>query len=548
MIEGIIYETFNNLRYYHENEVVEFKKAENNFDFDDLGKYFSALSNEANLRDKDFAWLVFGVHDKTREILGTSYKNGMKSLQKLKYDLSQHTTDRNTFRDIYELEVEGKRVLMFQIPAAPRGIPMAWQGHFYARRGESLVALDMSKYEEIRRQTVNEDWTAEVVPDATIDDLDQEAIAKAREGYKQRYPRLAKECDGWDDKVFLDKAGLTIDGKVTRTTLLLVGKETSAHKLNHIAQIVWKCFQDGQVFGDIYTIPFVLTTTELLGRIRNYRFKIYPKDSLIPAEVWKYDTESVLEGMHNSIAHQQYEKNARIIVTENMDSLKFQNDGNFYEGDYKEYITGEKTPKSYRNPALVKAMVNIRMIDTQGYGIHKMYQSQKDRYLPMPDYDLSTADEVVLNLPGTIIDENYSLMLLANQDMSLMDAVLLDQVQKGKPINDSAIKKLRKEGLIEGRKPHLYVSKQIAKATNTQVEYTLKKGFNDAECQEWILKALKDHKVLSRKQINELLWNKLPMDFTEEQKMSKIKNLLYKMHKNDEIWLDEDRMWHRKES
>ena len=218
-------------------------------------------------------------------------------------------------------------------------------------------------------------------------------------------------------------------------------------------------------------------------------------------------------------------------MTENMDSLKFQNDGNFYEGDYKEYITGEKTPKSYRNPALVKAMVNIRMIDTQGYGIHKMYQSQKDRYLPMPDYDLSTADEVVLNLPGTIIDENYSLMLLANQDMSLTDAVLLDQVQKGKPINDSAI-----------------VSKQIAKATNTQVEYTLKKGFNDAECQEWILKALKDHKVLSRKQINELLWNKLPMDFTEEQKMSKIKNLLYKMHKNDEIWLDEDRMWHRKES
>jgi ATP-dependent DNA helicase RecG len=543
-----IYETFDNLRYHCENEVVEFKKAENSFSFDELGKYFSALSNEANLRDKDFAWLVFGVHDKTREILGTSYKNGMKSLQKLKYDLSQHTTDRNTFRDIYELEVEGKRVLMFQIPAAPRGIPMAWQGHFYARRGESLVALDMSKYEEIRRQTVNENWTAEVVAEATIDDLDMKAIAKAREGYKQRYPKLAKECDGWDDKVFLDKAGLTIDGKVTRTTLLLVGKETSAHKLNHIAQIVWKCFQDGQVFGDIYTIPFVLTTTELLGRIRNYRFKIYPKDSLIPAEVWKYDTESILEGMHNSIAHQQYEKNARIIVTENMDSLKFQNDGNFYEGDYKEYITGEKTPKSYRNPALVKAMVNIRMIDTQGYGIHKMYQSQKDRYLPMPDYDLSTADEVILNLPGTIIDENYSLMLLANQDMSLTDAVLLDQVQKGKPINDNAIKKLRKEGLIEGRKPHLYVSKQIAKATNTQVEYTLKKGFNDAECQEWIMKALNDHKVLSRKQINELLWNKLPMDFTEEQKMSKIKNLLYKMHKNDEIWLDEDRMWHRKES
>ena len=138
----------------------------------------------------------------------------------------------------------------------------------------------MNKYEEIRRQTVNEDWTAEVIADATLDDLDKDAIEKAREGYKQRYPNLAEECDGWDDKVFLDKACLTIGGKITRATLLLVGKETSAHKLNHIAQIVWKCFQDGQVFGDIYTIPFIRTTSELLGRIRNYRFKIYPWDVL----------------------------------------------------------------------------------------------------------------------------------------------------------------------------------------------------------------------------------------------------------------------------
>lgn len=264
-----IYAVFERLRYHHEDEVVEFKSAENSYDFDDIGKYFSALSNEANLREQAFAWLVFGVENKTREIVGTAYKNGMKSLQRLKYDFSQHTTDRNTFRDIFELSVEGKRVLMFQVPAAPRGIPISWKGHFYARRGESLVALDVSKYEEIRRQTVEDDWSAVVIPDASLEDLDELAVAKAREGYKQRFPRLAKECDKWSDSVFLDKAALTVGGNVTRTTLLLVGKETSAYKLNHIAQIVWKCFQDGQVFGDIYTIPFILTTSELLGRIRN---------------------------------------------------------------------------------------------------------------------------------------------------------------------------------------------------------------------------------------------------------------------------------------
>ena len=542
-----IYDTFNNLRYHHEDEVVESKKAENNFDFDDLGKYFSALSNEANLRDKGFAWLVFGVHDKTREILGTSYKNSMKSLQKLKQDLSQHTTDNNTFRDIYELEVEGKRVLMFQIPAAPRGIPMAWQGHFYARRGESLAALDMNKYEEIRRQTVNEDWSKQIADGATIADLDEKAIMKAREGYKEHYPNQKKEVDSWSDEVFLNKAKITIDGKITNAAVLLLGKPESLHFINHIGEIVWRLAGKDNV-GQVFTIPFLLTTTEVMHKIRNYPFKLFPKNSFLPGEGMKYDSEVILEALHNSIAHQDYLENQRIIVIERENELEFRNCGGFFDGTYEDYITGERIPRKYRNQFLAQAMANIKMIDTEGFGIHKMFVSQKERWLPMPDYDKSDNDTVVLTLPGNVIDENYSLMLLENTNIDLTTAVLLDKVQKGKPISENAVKMLRKEKLIEGRKPHLYVSKYIAKATDKQVEYTLKKGFNDAECQEWIIKALNDHKVLSRKQINELLWNKLPIDFTEEQKMAKIKNLLYKMHKNDEIWLDEDRMWHRKES
>ena len=538
----IIYETFNNLRYHYENEVVEFKKAENSFSFDELGKYFSALSNEANLRDKDFGWLVFGVHDKTREILGTSYKNGMKSLQKLKYDLSQHTTDGNTFRDIFELEVEGKRVLMFQIPAAPRGIPMAWQGHFYARRGESLAALDMNKYEEIRRQTVNEDWSKQIADGATITDLDEKAIMKAREGYKEHYPNQKKEVDSWSDEVFLNKAKITIDGKITHAAILLLGKPESLHFINHIGEIVWRLAGKDNV-GQVFTIPFLLTTTEVMHKIRNYPFKLFPKNSFLPGEGMKYDSEVILEALHNSIAHQNYLENQRIIVIERENELEFRNCGGFFDGTYEDYITGERIPRKYRNQFLAQAMANIKMIDTEGFGIHKMFVSQKERWLPMPDYDKSDNDNVVLTLPGNVIDENYSLMLLENTNIDLTTAVLLDKVQKGKPISENAVKMLRKEKLIEGRKPHLYVSKFIAKATDKQVEYLLKKGFNDAECQEWILKALNDHKVLSRKQINELLWNKLPIDFTEDQKMAKIKNLLYKMHKNNTIYLDENRNW-----
>lgn len=135
-------EIFNKLWEHSENEVVEFKKAETNFDIDELGKYFSALSNEANLRDHEFAWIVFGVWDKKHQIIGTTFKDGEVALNRLKQDMSQHTTGNLIFRDIVPLDIEGKRVLLFQIPASPRNIVMHWKGVAYGRDGESLKPLN----------------------------------------------------------------------------------------------------------------------------------------------------------------------------------------------------------------------------------------------------------------------------------------------------------------------------------------------------------------------------------------------------------------------
>lgn len=141
---------FNKLWEHSENEVVEFKKAETNFDIDELGKYFSALSNEANLRDHEFAWIVFGVWDKKHQIIGTSFKDSEVALNRLKQDMSQHTTDNLIFRDIVPIKVEGKRVLLFQVPASPRNIVMHWKGVAYGRDGESLKPLNQAKQDAIR--------------------------------------------------------------------------------------------------------------------------------------------------------------------------------------------------------------------------------------------------------------------------------------------------------------------------------------------------------------------------------------------------------------
>ena len=511
-----------------ENRYLEFKS--NYQDAQKLGKYISALSNGACLDRQDFAYLYFGINDETLDAEGTTFdplRTKAIGNQDLELYLRQYISPKINFSIDTFLYENKTRMVVFKIPAAVNE-PTCFMSKSYIRVDSHITEL--SPYVEWTRTIYNSkiDWTAEIIEEATINDLDPDAIDLARKGFKQRYPDLAKDVDMWSDTTFLDKAKLTQDGKITRAALLLVGREEKAYLLNHISQLVWKCFQEGEIFGDIYTIPYIKTTSKLLNRIRNYRFKIYPSNSLIPAEVWKYDTESILEGLHNCIAHQDYVLGERIVVTEDKDKLTFENAGGFYEGNYEQYILGEKTPKSYRNPFLVKAMVNIKMIDTQGYGIHKLFMKQKERYLPMPDYEGTTDSRVIMHLPGNVIDENYSLLLLSNHEVTLTDSILLDTIQKGKSISDEAMTMLRKKKLIEGRKPHVYVAKSLAQTTGTKVEYTKHKGLENKKCEALLLNSLKDHGSLTKQEIVHLLWDVLSDQLSDSQKENKVDNLLRK--------------------
>ena len=195
-----------------ETELVEFKEAKNDFSKDKLGQYFSALSNEANLMGVDSAWLVFGVADKTHEIVGTNFIDTTKKLNTLKLFINQQTSPNMSFKEIVPIKKNGKHVIIFEVPAAPRGIPVSFNGHYYGREGESIVGLSQDKLKRIFSQTVP-DWSATIVPAATFDDLDPVAIAVAREAYKKKYPSRTEDVNSWDDKKFLDKAKLTIKGK-----------------------------------------------------------------------------------------------------------------------------------------------------------------------------------------------------------------------------------------------------------------------------------------------------------------------------------------------
>lgn len=514
---------------------LEFKS--NHLEYERLGKYISALSNGACLDGEDYAYLYFGVDDKTLNIKGTTFgenEEKAKGQQSLDLTLRREITPKINFQFETFYYYGNDRIVRLKIPKA-KGEPTMFNWKAFIRVESCLTSLE--QYPEWMRSLYNSeiDWSAEIIEGATLADLDPKAIAMAREGYKQRYPYLSDDCDSWEDTVFLDKAALTIDGYITRTTLLLVGKKESVSKIPYISQIVWNFEQDGKTFGDIFSIPFVLSTTELLGRIRNYRFKIYPHNSLIPAEVWKYDTRSILEGLHNCILHQNYALNERIIVTETNEKLVFENAGNFYYKDYTQYIEGKKRPSKYRNRALMNAMVNIKMVDSLGYGIHNLFLRQRERFLPMPDYEGSDETRVVLNMPGVVIDEDYSILLMENTSVSLTDAYLLDQLQKNRPLSKDAMRYLRKQRLIEGKKPNIFICKSIASKMGRKVEYSRHKGLDENACWHSLREALKDHKSLSRPEIDTLLWNNLSDQLSDTQKKDKVRNLLAKWKRNGKI-------------
>ena len=513
-------------QYTDENRFLEFKS--NYQDVDRLGKYISALSNGACLDNQEKGYLYFGVEDSTHCVKGTKFDYKQQKAignQNMELYLRRMITPKINFQIEEFLYQNSIRVVVFIIPAAV-GEPTTYMQQPYIRVNSQTTEL--SPYIDWIRQIYNSrtDWSKEIIKEASINDIDPRALQIAKDAYKLRFPNYAKEVDKWDNATFLDKAKLTINGQITRAALLLIGKEESAHYLNHIAQIVWRLQTDDETAGDIFTIPYIVSTNLLLSRIRNYRIKIYPRDSLIPAEVWKYDTESIMEALYNCIAHQDYAKNGRIVVTERRDELVFSNQGSFYEGNYKDYFEGKKTPDRYRNPFLVQAMVNLKMIDTQGYGIHKMFLSQRSRYLPMPEYDTSDNEKVILHMPGTVINTDYSLLLFENSDISLTEAYLLDRVQRKEQISDEAIRLLRQRKLVEGRKNFLYISNKVAKITKQKAQYSKNKGLDENYYKELILKSIKDNKTMKRQEIVDLLWAKLPDVLTDKQKNYKISNLL----------------------
>ena len=325
--------------------------------------------------------------------------------------------------------------------------------------------------------------------------------------------------------------------EITRAALLLLGREEAEHFLLPAkAKIRWllKDHQGNDRDYALFGMPLLLAVDKVYAKIRNLKYRYIREGTLFPEEIDQYEPYAIREALNNCIAHQDYTRAGRINVIEREESMTFTNLGSFLPGDVRRVVMEDAPEEHYRNRFLATAMFNLKMVDTAGGGIRKLFLFQRQRFFPMPDYDL-TDNRVKVTLTGKVVDMDYARLLAANGTLSLQEIMALDKVQKHQPLDDGEEKLLKAKALVEGRKPNFYIAKTIAQKTGQKAVYSKNRAFDKQYYLDLVCKAVGQHGSMTRKEIDELLWNKLPEWMTEKQRSYKVGNLLGELRRKNKI-------------
>lgn len=521
----------------HETEWLEFKA--NRYEPQVLGEYLSALANAACLAGKPRGYLVFGVQDQTHNVVGTQFdphaakgRGNQDLLMWLAMGLQP-----NVGFEVHVLAHPKGRVVFFEVgPAWDR--PVRFYGTAFIRVGTSKTELHRHPEKERAIWSRRTDWSGHVCEAATLADLDPGALEKAREQFRIKHPKQVGDLAEWDDAIFLNKAKFTVHGAVTNAALLLLGRPESTTLLSPaVARISWilKDAQNRELDYEHFGPPFLLQVDRVLERIRNLNIRALPSGTLFPQEITQYDPWVIREALHNAIAHQDYGLRGRVNVVETPSSILITNVGSFLPGDVDKVIRQDAPLEIYRNPFLAETMVNLNMIDTQGGGIKRMFQKQMQRFFPMPDYNLTESDRVQVSIPGNILDEQYTQLLMERADLGLWQVILLDRVQKGLSIPRDAHRVLKSAGLVEGRYPNLLIAAGVARLTGQKARHIRERGFNKQYYLDAIEALIREHQPIPRSEIDRLLLDKLPEVLDEKQKKAKIHNLMAELARKGRI-------------
>ena len=512
----------------------------NFWDLTKIWQTISALSNAASYHDTSYAYMIWGIENNTWEMRGTTFD--ARKEKRWSQDFWLWLQAKLWHRDVIEdftYQYNWNRFYIMRIKQCGSS-PINFDNTPYIKINSHNQLLNRYPDHLKKILTKQEDRTAKICIWATLLDLSPEALLLARKNYTSIKPNLADEIAEWDDETFLIKTKCAIWSQVTNAGMLLLWKPESSHLLSpHIAQISWilKNRDGDKIDYEHFDWPLLLAVDRVFAKIRNLKYRYMTGESMFPEEVDKYDSYVLREALNNCIAHQDYTLCWRINVIEAEDTITFINVWSFLPGSIENVLKQEATHEKYRNPHLASIMVNFKMIDTIWSGIERMFKTQGKRFFPMPDYVIAN-DKVTVVITGKVLDMNYAKKLLQIPDLSLLDMILLDRVQKKKLLKDDQIKYLKSCGYIEWRKPNLHISLKIAQGTKNVSDYLML----HADIDEQRIKVLEfitlnKNQWVRKKEIYDYLEKKkiLEENLDENQKQARLQNILSYLKSEEKI-------------
>ena len=368
-----------------------------------------------------------------------------------------------------------------------------------------------------------DDWTGNVIRDASLRSLDPEAVRVARAMFSSAFGDRAEECSQWDDETFLTRAGVLKRGRVTVSAAILLGK-VSEQLVPQTVRIRWRLYDTYGHLDDerVFNEPMVLAVAHAASVIRNSSVRIEGQN---PRYVSTYRIKTLEEALYNAVAHQDYDLGGTIdLIERDKESVSVISGGSFSDVSPESMVLSVIPSVKRRNPFLCKAMSGLGLVPMNMSGIKGMYLSQAYRHFPMPRFTIID-DTVIVTFPG-IRFGNYARILDARDDLDIETIMDLDRLSRGLFVDERKMSILERRGLVsisdgipylgfDGDSSHI----RIFKGTDSEA----------------ILDFIRQNGSVRRSDVVSILATRSSKDLTQEQLSVKATNLLQNMRKDGSI-------------
>jgi ATP-dependent DNA helicase RecG len=476
-----------------EGENLEFKEAKTSFHFERLVKYCAALANEGG------GMVVFGVTDKRpRKIVGSQAftqpertRSGLIRNLRLNIDFS-------------ELNHPDGRVLVFHVPARPIGNPVKYEGIYWERQGDNLVAMSEDRLRAVFAEA-GHDFSAEICIQASLNDLDVGAI----EDFRKRWIKKSgnKGLATRDHEQLLNDAEVLEEGRITYAALILFGTRKALGKHLAQAEVIFE-YRSSDASGPAqqrkeFRKGFLGFYDELWNLINLRNDVQHFQSGLFVLDIPTFSERVVREAVLNAVSHRDYQLGGSVFIRQYPRRLRVESPGGFPVGINEQNILDRQSP---RNRLIADVLAKCGLVERSGQGMNLMYELSIKESKPTPDFTGTDQYQVTLTLNGEVQDPRFLQFLekVGRETLELFstaDFLLLDYVHKGKRVPESLkarVQALVDKGVIErfgrGRGVKYILSRKFYQSVNQKGAYTRKKGLDRETNKALLLKHIEENR------------------------------------------------------